>query len=101
MQRKLSTAGLLAALFSAASVSAAQVETPGFLKFEYWVGMDNGTAVSLLTDYIAAGNTNSILSYASSFDSRTVFPDDSHEQYGAILSGWLNPTVSSDYTFFL
>lgn len=101
MNAKPRIVGLLAALFTAASLSAAEVETTGFLKFEYWTGMPSGTAVSLLTDWIDAGNQPSITSYVSSFDSRAVFPDDGHEQYGAIISGWLKPTESGDYTFFL
>ncbi len=101
MQRKLCIAGLLAALFTAASASAAQVETTGFLKFEYWVGMDSGTAVILLQDYIGAGNKPNITSYVSAFNSRPVFPDDSHEQFGATISGWLTPAESGDYRFFI
>ena len=90
-----------AALLGLASAQAAPVETPGFLKFEYYVGMDNGTAVSLLTDWIAAPHTPDITSYSSGFDSRPVFPDDSHEQYGATLSGFITPSETADYTFFL
>ncbi len=77
------------------------VVSNGYLKFEYWTGMDSGTAVYLLTDWIAAGNAPNLVSYTPAFDSRPVFPDDSHEQYGAIISGWLTPTESGAYTFFL
>ena len=81
--------------------SAAPVEVTGFLKFEYWVGMPDGTAVSGLTDYANYPDKPDMVAYTSAFDSRPVFPDDSHEQYGARISGWLNPTVTGDYDFFL
>lgn len=90
-----------AVLLGLASAQAAPVETPGFLKFEYYVGMDNGTAVSLLTDWISAPHSPDLVSYSSGFDSRPVFPDDSHEQYGAVMSGFITPSETSDYTFFL
>jgi hypothetical protein len=36
-----------------------------------------------------------------SFNSRGAFPDDSHEQYGARLTGWITPTVTGDYNFYI
>lgn len=81
--------------------TTAEVEGAGYLKFEYWTGMDAGTAVYLLTDWIDAGNDPNLVSFTPSFDSRPVFPDDTHEQYGAVISGWLTPKVSGAYTFFL
>ena len=78
-------------------------ETPfdGYLKFEYWTGMDAGTPVVLLTDWIAAGNGPTLISYTPAFDSRPVFPDDTHEQYGAKISGFITPLESGSYRFFL
>jgi len=76
-------------------------EKPGFLKFEAYTGMEAGTLVSLLTDWIAAGNKPNLVSYTPAADSRPVYPDDTHEQYGAVLSGWLTPATGGAYTFFL
>ena len=78
-----------------------EVQGTGYLKFEAWTGMPDGTAVSLLTDWIAAGNPPSFVSYTPAFSSRPVYPDDTHEQYGAIISGWLTPTEGGNYTFFV
>lgn len=73
----------------------------GYLKFEYWTGMESGTLVTLLTDWIAAGNSPNLVTYLAGFDSRLAFPDDTHEQYGARVTGWLTPAQSGNYTFFL
>jgi hypothetical protein len=78
-----------------------ETEGPGFLKFEAYTGMESGTLVSLLTDWIAAGNKPTLASYTPAADSRPVYPDDTHEQYGGVLSGWVTPAVSGAYTFFL
>jgi hypothetical protein len=77
------------------------VEGPGYLKFERWTGMEAGTAVTLLTDWIAAGNQPDYVAYTPAIDSRPVYPDDTHDQYGVIISGWLTPAETSNYTFFL
>jgi hypothetical protein len=86
---------------------AATVETPGFLKFECWFpplrdAALTGTDVTLLDfdpNYVA--NLPDMTSYAAGLNSRGVFPDDSHEQYGARLTGWITPTVTGDYYFYL
>lgn len=80
---------------------AAPVEVTGFLRFETWVGMDAGTAVTLLTDYANYPAKPDLTAYTPAFDSRPVYADDSHEQYGARLSGWLNVAETADYDFFI
>lgn len=94
----LNASALSAAL---AVTTVGEVEKPGQVKFEAWTGMEAGTGVFLLTDWIAAGNKPNLVSYTTSLDSRPIYPDDSHEQYGAIISGWLTPKVAGAYTFFL
>lgn len=79
----------------------AETEGEGFLKFEYYTGMESGTDVFLLQNWIDNGNEPNLVSYTPSFDSRPIFPDDSHEQYGAVISGWITPATSGNYTFFL
>ena len=78
-----------------------EVAFDGYLKFEYWTGMDSGTDLALLTDWIAAGNAPSLISYTPAMDSRPVFPNDTHEQYGAKISGFITPSESGSYRFFV
>lgn len=83
------------------------METRGFLKYECWFpplrdATLTGTDVALLDfdpNYVA--NIPDMTSYAAGFNSRGVFPDDSHEQYGARMTGWITPTVTDDYNFYL
>jgi hypothetical protein len=78
----------------------APITVPGLL-FEVWNEIP-GTAVNLLTQdprYFA--NTPDIRALATAADTRTVFPDDNHENYGGRLSGWLVPKESGTYQFFL
>jgi hypothetical protein len=91
--------------FTGISTQAAPVETPGFLKYEVWFpplrdSALTGGAVSFLTADPNYPATPDATSYASAWDNRTVFPDDSHEQYGDRITGWLTPTVTGDYNFF-
>ena len=101
----LCTLGL--AGFAGLSTQAGPVETQGFLKYDVWFPplRDDtavGTAVSILTSADAnyPGKPDAT-SYASGFTSRPVFPDDTHDQYGARLTGWITPTVTGDYDFFI
>jgi hypothetical protein len=83
------------------------VETKGFLKYECWFSplrdaSLTGTAVSVLvSDPHYLSNTPDMISYTAGFTTRPVFPDDSHEEYGARITGWITPTVTGDYNFFL
>jgi len=81
--------------------NAAPVETQGFLKFEYWAGMADGTAVDVLTSWSKYPSSPDLVSYTSAFNTRPVFPDDTHEQYGARISGWLTPLETGNYRFFI
>lgn len=80
-----------------------EVETPNMLKFEYFANvLPRATDVASLEGWPAFidNDPNQIL-YLSAFDSRTVFPDDSHEDYGARVTGWITPAESGNYHFFL
>ncbi len=73
----------------------------GFLKFEHWANI-GGVAVQNLLDsehYLLDPPDTS--GFITAFNSRTIFPDDSHENYGARISGFLIPAVSGDYRFFI
>jgi hypothetical protein len=85
---------------------AVPVETAGFLKYECWFPplRDTnltGTAVVVLLSDPNYPNTPDMTSYCGGLDSRTVFPDDTHEQYGVKASGWISPTVTGDYNFYI
>jgi hypothetical protein len=77
--------------------------TPGMLKFEYY-NTDAGQSVD---NFLAApssnyvNNTPDMTLFLPSFDTRTVFPDNSHVKYFGQVSGWITPTVTTNYVFFL
>ena len=72
----------------------------GVLKFSYWAGI-NGTAVQNLLDDPRYPATPDSIAAVHSFSSRDAFPDDSHENYGATVEGFLTPTESASYRFFV
>ncbi len=89
------------------SCPAASVETKGFLKYECWFpplreAALAGTDVPTLEadpNYVA--NIPDMVSYTAGFNTRSVFLDDTHDQYGVRLSGWITPSVPGDYNFYL
>lgn len=78
----------------------APVSIPGLLKFEAYPNI-TGNAVQGLLDDPTYPNSPAEVLYAASFDSRTVYPTDSHDNYGARLSGFITPTETAQYEFFL
>jgi len=74
----------------------------GFLRHEYWGGLPNapGTINDLLDDPRYPDAPDQV-GYVSAFDTRTIFPNDSHEYYGAKMSGFIIPKESADYYFFI
>jgi hypothetical protein len=77
-------------------------ETPGMLTFEYFSDY-GGTSVS---GFLGAPPANypfapNLTKYLSSFDSRKVFPDDSHNNYFVKISGWLTPDQTTNYVFYV
>jgi hypothetical protein len=93
-------AAALALLFGLSTARSADILVPGFLKFEVYTNII-GTAVADLTaapDY--PGSPGRVF-YMPSFDTRTVYPNDSHDNYGGRLSGFITPTEDADYEFFL
>jgi hypothetical protein len=77
-------------------------EKPGFLKFEAYTGMEAATGFPSSPIGSRRRNKPTLVSYTPRADSRPVYPDDTHEQYGGVLSGWVTPgPVSGAYTFFL
>lgn len=77
----------------------------GYLKFEHFDGISGAADADLtrgLSDPRVVAGTPTTSGYIHGrFDTRTIFPDDSHETYLARISGWISPTESGDYYFFL
>ncbi len=90
--------------FSAALTIKTEVETltptTGFLTFEAWTGI-GGTPVDNLINDAKYASPADIVAYASALDTRTVFPDDGHDNYGGRLSGIFTPEESGQFEFFL
>ncbi|MBM3878407.1 MAG: hypothetical protein FJ387_01615 [Verrucomicrobia bacterium] len=75
----------------------------GFLKHEYWGNIPNapGTIDDLKNDARYQANTPDEVGYMSAFNTRTIFPNDTHEQYGARMSGFIIPKETAAYYFFI
>ncbi len=94
-------AGLLAG--RQASGQSAPVEVPGLLKMEVWNGLstsDNSLDNTLLADPRYPASPDQVF-YSAGFNSRTVFPTDANNGYGARISGVVIPAVSGNYRFFI
>jgi hypothetical protein len=85
---------------TAASAAAVLVDTPGFLSFETWSDI-TGTSMDALTSDPRYPDAPTFKSVTPAADTRPVYADDSHENYGGRLSGWLTPTATAAYDFFL
>ncbi|MBI1840223.1 MAG: hypothetical protein HYR88_05155 [Verrucomicrobia bacterium] len=72
----------------------------GVLKLSYW-GSITGTPVDNLYDDPRYPTSPDFIQTVFSFNSRDAFLDDSHENFGATIEGYLTPTESGDYRFFL
>ncbi len=89
-----------------ATVNSYVLGRNGVLKLSYWGDATGGDSIGgatvndLLSDPRYPDEPSLILPVYA-FDSRGAFPDDTHENYGATLEGFLTPTESGDYTFFL
>jgi hypothetical protein len=76
------------------------VDTACFLKFEAYAGIAGNPVQNLLDSPNFPDLVTETL-FMTAFDSRTVYPDDSHEAYGARISGWITVPVNGNYTFHL
>lgn len=72
----------------------------GFLKFEAY-DTGGGNDVAMLTSYPGFPDNPRETRYLTGFDSRIAYPDDSHEGYGARLSGYFVPDVTGQWIFYL
>lgn len=77
----------------------------GYLRFEHWDGFSGNTdgdiETALASPRLTSGTPTTEAMISGRFDTETVFTDDTHENYLVRVSGWLTPTESGDYYFFL
>lgn len=96
-------AGSLQLAALAQATGGTPINVPGFLKFEAWNGLstsDNSLDATLLADPRYPG-TPDLVTYTTAFDSRPVYPNDSHEGYGGKMSGFITPLETGNYRFFI
>ena len=74
--------------------------TGGILKFSFYSGIA-GNSVQSMYDDARYGVEPDMVAAAASMDSRTVFPTDSNETYGATIEGVFTAPESGDFDFFL
>lgn len=72
----------------------------GVLRFAYWTGI-TGTPVDNLLGDPNYPNSPTAVGAIYSFNSRDIFPTDSLDNYGAVIDGYITPTESASYDFFL
>ncbi|MBL9135193.1 MAG: immunoglobulin domain-containing protein [Verrucomicrobiales bacterium] len=84
---------------------SAWVLAQGYLTFEHYDKIsgaaDSDITKGLADPRVVAGTPTTAGHIKGKFDSRTIFPDDSHENYLARVTGWITPKESGEYQFFL
>jgi hypothetical protein len=74
----------------------------GFVLFEaYDTSSTAGNAVTLLTAHPNYPNNPRDVGLMPTFDSRNIYPDDTHEQYGARITGFFIAPATTNYIFYL
>jgi len=74
--------------------------TEGILTFKAWFNIV-GTPVVGLFDDGRYPNDWDFMGPVFSFNSRDIFPNDSNNNYGAVIEGWITPEETGEYDFFL
>jgi len=74
--------------------------TSGVLKISSWLGITGTPVQNLYDDPRYPGSPDSV-GAVFSFNSRDYYPTDVTENYGAVIEGFLTPTETADYHFFL
>ncbi len=90
-----------AILPNSAQSFVAFVTLKGGLKFEAFFDISGAAIQALLDDPKFQANTPDLVAYTTQFTSRLVFADSAHENYGGRISGWLVPTETAQYEFFI
>ena len=79
---------------------AQDIVVPGLIKFEAYTNILTTTVDALTSDASYPASPGEVL-YLTSFDTRTGYPTDVHENYGGRITGYVTPTQSGDYEFFI
>jgi hypothetical protein len=99
-----SAAGNLVAPGSTAQFTAWTL-VQGSLMFEHYdnlAGAADGDITTALNDpRVKSGAATTLALLSGSINTRNVFPTDSHENYLVRISGYITPTVSTNYYFFV
>jgi hypothetical protein len=78
---------------------------PGTLRFEHYDNIASASDAALVAGMsdprVLAGTPTTLGTITGSFNTRSVFPDDSHENYLAKITGFITPPESGDYDFFV
>ncbi|HXG49207.1 MAG TPA: PA14 domain-containing protein, partial [Methylomirabilota bacterium] len=82
------------------AIPAAPMLVPGFVRFEVYTNLP-GASIGDLVFAPEYPDSPGRTFYTTALDTRTVYPTDSHENYGGRLTGFLVPTATADYIFFL
>lgn len=83
------------------SVNAQQaVRQSGFLKHEVYLNIPGVSVFDLFGSTKFPGSPDES-NFLTAFDTRTVYADDSHDNFGARITGWITPTETGEYEFFL
>lgn len=94
---------VLSAFGKVTVVPASYVATPGMLRFDYFAA-DAGTSVGNFLNFPTGNYVNNapnLTAYIPTFDSRSVFPDDTHNNYFVRISGSITPTITTNYVFYI
>ncbi|MEC9130075.1 MAG: PA14 domain-containing protein, partial [Verrucomicrobiota bacterium] len=91
--------GLFAIAAFSTSAQAAEVDAPYFLKFSVYENLPGIQIADLFAGSFP--NNPDQVHYLSAFDTRTVFPDNSLNNYGASIEGWITPAETGSYEFFM
>ena len=91
---------LVASLWSPSKALAAEVLTPCFLKVSVFNDVEGIVVDDLFADPNFPDNPSET-HYIASFNTREAFPDNSRDNYGTRIEGFITPQVSGSYTFFL
>lgn len=73
----------------------------GSLIFDSYLGLSLNPVIEDLTNAPAFPNNPSEFGHVAGADSRRFYPDDSHEGYGARMSGYFVPQTSTNHIFYL
>ena len=77
----------------------------GYLGFEHYDNLGGAGIADMETALadprVVAGNPTTRSLISGEFNTRSAFPDDSHENHLVRVTGWITPTETADYHFFL